>query len=228
MTRPGSPARAAWMASLGALERKGWPDQRRQQHAARRDVLEQGGQSLGGIARAVDRAGQHLLAVRELAPGRGRGARPRAACRRAWRARRAGRSPARRRPSRASRPPRARSRRRPGASAASSSVRSPGSQSCVAPTARASARRAGSGSTATMARRAAQARALHAELADAAGADHDDDVALRRPRARRRCPSAPRSRAARPRLRGSSCVSLSTPLAGITTRSARAPTAVMR
>ncbi len=64
-----------------------------------------------------------------------------------------------------------------GASAASSSGRSAGSQSWVAPTARARARRAGSGSTTTIARCAAQPRALDAELPDAAGADDDDDVA---------------------------------------------------
>ena len=65
MTRPGSPARAAWTASSARSSGKDGPTSGVSSSRPPRR-REQRRQRLGGIPRAVHRAGQHLLAVREL------------------------------------------------------------------------------------------------------------------------------------------------------------------
>ena len=227
MTRPGSPARAAWMASSARSSGKDGPTSGVSRTRPAATSLEQGGQRLGGIARAVDRAGQHLLAVRELrrveveARARGRHADER-------------RAPA---------GPHARERgggRRGRADRLERAVgavgRERGEQRRSARPARSRAsrrRRARArGAPAAGRRRRWRTRRAGARPARRTGR-------RRRRRSRRRRRPAATSRAApmpvsaaqpssAASAAGSSCVSLSTPLAGITTRSASAPTAVMR
>ena len=176
MTRPGSPASAAWMASSARSSGNDGPTSGVSRTRPAATSASRAGRGLGGIAGAVDGAREHLLAVRELgrveveAGAGGRHADER-------------RAPA---------GPHARERERRGGGRAHGLQRAVGAvRAREAPQAsrssgrsrgshrrgRASQRRAGRGSTPPIAGRRPGGAALDTNMAHAAGADHDDDVA---------------------------------------------------